>query len=455
MKKTFTIWRQVRKNSTTTIEVVQWLPAIAFLALLVWYLATPSKIGAMAAAGLLAIVAIAFGWAMQMAKHVSGSRRLQYSALQVGDELEEEIILKNRSFLPVLWAEFVDQSNIPDYYVSSVRAADGQSQVRWHAETICSRRGVFLLGPWELRLGDPLGIFRVRQQYHQRQEVLIYPPLADLPPHLLPYIGVQGDERPLHMPVRAETINAFSARPYIAGDPLRHLHWRTTARKDQPFVKLFDPEAATSVWLVADCDVGQHCGEGQDSSFETMILILASLSAQMLRDNLAVGLFADAAQQVIIRPERGQPHLWEILKALAPLEPVGSRPLAISLRKLQQISSPRNMTVVVTPRLDLDWLPELSRLSGLTGAHHAQAILLDRESFGGVGKSQPLLPFLAGAGVHGQVIERGQVKPNRESYGEARRWDFQSLATGRVVARHTPRVVEPPHLGSYNSEERL
>ena len=69
---------------------------------------------------------------------------------------------------------------------------------------------------------------------------------------------MQGEERPLHQPLRAETQDAFTARPYQPGDPLRHIHWPITARHDAPYVKVFEPEDASTVWLLADLDAAAH-----------------------------------------------------------------------------------------------------------------------------------------------------------------------------------------------------
>lgn len=440
-----------------TIELLQLLPLIAFVIFLIWYLVTPTRIAAMGVSATGGILLSAYLWARSLARNVRAQRKLRYTALQVGDELEEEISLKNGSILPILWAEFSDRSNIPGYTVTSVRAADPRNTVQWRARAICTRRGIFALGPWELLMGDPFGILRVRMLYYQHQEILVYPPLAELPPHLLEHSGIQGDQRPLHQPIHAETMDAFSARPYLPGDPLHHIHWRTTARKDYPFVKLFEPQAASSVWLVPDCDSAVHLGEGDQSTFETMILVLASLASEMLRGQLSVGLFANASEQNLVSPQPGQPHLWHILHALAPLEPGPGHPLKETLDKVRHLVTARNMIVILTPSLDPGWLPYAHRLGGPHILSRAEVILLDPASFGGAGHAEHMLPILASSGITSRVIQRGQIKPLSGSYGELGRWEFKNLATGRVVARHRPHVamgeVGTTRIGKWNLPE--
>ena len=200
-------WRFAGPERVVTLELRQRLPLLVWLVAFVWYLAAPSAVAAVTAFVLTAWLAIAWLWARTLARGVSAERRLHYAAVQVGDTLEEHLTLTNPTRLPVLWAEFMDRSDLPGYSVSSVHAADPWNQASWRAHAVCDRRGLFQLGPWELRMGDPLGLFLVRQVYLDRQELLVYPPLAPLPPQLRPHSSTMaGDHRRLRRAAQAETL---------------------------------------------------------------------------------------------------------------------------------------------------------------------------------------------------------------------------------------------------------
>src|SRR5512135_2917535 len=271
-------WRSLyifdRPGCQVRLSIHQRLPFVLLPLLLLWYVASPTPVAAMCAAALAGLVLCSYLWARSMARGVRGQRRLRYAAFQVGDELEEQVSLTNGSSLPAIWAEFYDTANLPGYTVTSVHSGESHSTASWSEHTTCTQRGLFRLGPWELRLGDPFGMFRVRQVYLEKNEILVYPPLAPLPERLLPRGQVQGEERPLNQPLRAETQDAFTARPYQPGDPLRHIHWPLTARHDAPHVRVFEPEASSTVWLVADLDAAAHTGQGGDSSLENMVILL-------------------------------------------------------------------------------------------------------------------------------------------------------------------------------------
>ena len=467
-----------RPGCQVRLSLRQRLPLIAFPLLLLWYLARPSPVAAVAAASMGGLLLLSYLWGRALARSVNAGRRLRYAALQVGDELEEQVTLSNASALPLVWAELIDHSNLPDYPFSSVRSTGGRSTIEWRTHTICSRRGVFTLGPWQMRCGDPFGLFLVSQTYLQKNDILVYPPLAPLPARLLPHGQVQGEERPLHQPLRAETQDAFTARPYQPGDPLRHIHWPVTARHDAPYVKVFEPEDASTVWLLADLDAAAHLslqGGGADSSLETMILLLASLASELLRQRVAVGLLAysgrsagDGAatgdkattgdQPLVSLPSRSPLHLWDILRTLAVLSPA-PHPFKDTLEKARTLVGGRDQVLAVTPALSADWLPALHQLNRGRRGLSASVILLDPASFAdSTPESQAeaapppeaavsstaadiFAGLLARQGVHTSVVRRGELHAIRGAYGELSRWEFQTLGTGRVLVRHAPRPL--------------
>jgi uncharacterized protein (DUF58 family) len=437
LRRPFVVRRYARADGHTVIELRQPLVAGALIVALLAYLVWPVAETAMLVVALAGLLLAAWLWARALARGVSATRRLRYAAVQVGDEVEEQLTLVNGSWLPA-WAELVDEGNLPGYTLASVRGADPQAEQRWRVKGICARRGVFALGPWELRMADPFRVFAVRQTYAQHEELIVYPPLAQLPDVLQPRSATLGDQRRLRQPLRAETINAVSARGYVPGDPLRHLHWRTTARHGAPFVKVFEPEATSTFWLIPDFDSAAHTGDGDDNTEEALVLLTAALAAQLLRQHLRVGLLALTETMTFVRPQPGTAQLWPILRALAPLHP-HPRPIAQTLVEVAPLLSPRSMAVVLSPALDADWLAALHRFRHRNGG--AELMLLDRDAFSGeaTGRADNAARFLVSHGLPTRVVRRGEVTPVLGAYGALRRWEFMTLGTGRVVVRQTPR----------------
>ena len=171
-----------------------------------------------------------------------------------------------------------------------------------------------------------------------------------------------------------------------------------------------------------------------------MVLLAASLAAQLLRARLSVGLLARTDALHVVLPRHGQPHLWQILQTLAPLHPPAhAQPLAQTLAEGQALISARDLLILLTPSLDPGWPRALKQVARRRGG--AEAILLDPASFGGAGRADAFVPLLAELGLTAKIVRRGDLQPIPASYGTLRRWEFMTLGTGRAVARQTPRAA--------------
>lgn len=435
------VWRRSFPGRLVSIEVQQGDIFPLLVGLLVWYLTAPSETIAFVLAVVVGMVGVAYVWASRLAVGLHVRRMLQSVAMQVGDELEEQVYLTNPSVFPALWVEFMDRSNLPGYTLSGVRGVGGGGSLSWRARTICGRRGVFTLGPWEVRTGDPFGLFLVRYQMVETQEILVYPPLAVLPETLLPHRGKLGDHRPLRLPLQADTVDGMSVREYIYGDSLRRIHWPTTARKETPYVKVFEPESVSRIWILPDLDPEVQLGEGEDSTEETIILLAASLAARLLRDRFHVGVFLGGVEPVVAMPDRGLSTLWKLLELLAPCHPAVGNNLSLELEQLRPLLSPRDMVLVITAAMNESWVQSMQRLIPFYDRGGAWVLLLDPHSFGGTQQADDFRMLLANLGVESQVVRRGEVRSMPGVYGELSRWEFITLGTGRAIARQTPRRV--------------
>jgi uncharacterized protein (DUF58 family) len=439
-----TLFRCERDGQVSLIRFKQPWFLLPCLAALIWYFFSATPATAVAATTLNGLLILSYIWARHIACHTSARRKLKYSAFQVYDELEEEILLENTGLLPILWAHFRDQSTLPGHDITSVRASTANNSITWSAKTICTRRGVFQLGPLLVSMGDPFNLFGVEQTYPHTEEVIVYPPLAQLPSDVLPQTTALGDQRKLRQALPAETINAFTTRPYIPGDPLRRLHWPRTAREGEPYVKIFEPESSGNIWLVPDFDAAVQLGEGDESTSEVLATLLAAISNRLLREHLAVGLFAWTDVQRIVLPRRGQPHHWNLLRGIAPLQPVTSRPLPLVVQAALGLTSARDLLIVVTPSLNIQWAQCPAQRS-------LMAILLDPAPFSGpAGAAQSALQLRA-RGIPTRILHRDEIKPIRAAYGPLSRWEFKVLSTGRVVVQQAPQQTPGMRPGARRS----
>lgn len=411
------------------------MPFVWLAGLLALVLLLPDRVWTTLLVGLLGLVLVSLMWSRALAVGLSAGRHLRFGWVAVGDRLEEEFTLVNRSSLPALWVEIRDESNVPGYQVAAARAVGAGDRVHWRQSSVCSRRGQYHLGPWELVSGDPFGIFSVSRRYEQTQELIIHPPIHGNIPIPLPSGRIEGRARARERTWHAN-INAAGVREYHHDDPLNWIHWPTTARRDSLFVRQFDRDASGDIWLLLDCSATAQLGEGIDGTEEHAVLLAASLAARALTDMRGVGLAAYGRQPQIVPPGLGEGQQWRLLRALALLHADGDNELARAMRELADTARRGAAVLIITSTGNPDWLPELPALTRRGLESHV--LLLERSSFGGGDSSEGLRHAVSLLGYRCQLIRRGELgKPIRETEHQGF-WEFRVTGTGKAVAVRRP-----------------
>jgi uncharacterized protein (DUF58 family) len=435
----FVLRKLLSPEKRTTIEVRNPTLPLFFLFCLVVYIFTLGEVPVLILGIIGFLLLSAYLWSKSMADGVHARRELLSAAIQVGDEVEERIELENDSMLPLIWAEFVDQSTLPGYSIDVGAALDVLNRRQWSNRVTCQLRGIYRMGPWELHMGDPFGVFRVRQRYTDQREMVVYPPLAEIPADLLPQSSSFGDAYFYRAHMQADSTKAYTTRPYVRGDPMRHIHWPTTARHEGVYVKGFEPESRSVIWLFPDLDASSHRGVGMESTLEKQIILVASLADSLLRRHLSIGLFAYDDQPVIIEPRSGLTQLWKILKALSSLHATPDLQLADTIEHAVQAISPGHLLICVTPSLDTLWV-EAWKSTGQARERGLYVVLLNDDS-GDFRDVDQALNQLRRSGIQARVIYTSQIHPIEASYGVLRRWEFKTLPTGKTIVLQRPRMA--------------
>lgn len=380
----------------------------------------------------LLVVAGAYCWIQILGTRLTLQRRLESHWAQVGDDLEEQWTIENRSVLPLLWVEIDDESTLPDYHARRVVAAEAGERYNWRTIARCERRGVYRIGPLTARTADPLGIFQFAWRHDNVREVTIYPPLVRLPPWPLPH-GARGGLAQADLMQINVTPNVAGVRPYLPGDPPSRIYWPYLARFNELYVKMFDQEQSGALWIVLDLAAGVYApassvaptersaagqssvvGERADTirpetQADLAVTLAASLAAQTLAAGRSVGLLCDDGRRHVVRPAGGTRQLWHILNALVDRMPTGERSLADVLRGGlggQEGSFRGAAIAVVTADLSAAWLPALRERQA--GRHGGSLALL---SAAHAEAGATCAALLAAGGVSAQSFALGTALP--------------------------------------------
>jgi uncharacterized protein (DUF58 family) len=378
---------------------------------------------------------LAFLWTWALGRRLSLKREMRYGWAQVGDILQERYTLYNDSFLPALWLEVQDHSTIPDYQIGRVTAINGREVLGWQTEGACTRRGLYTLGPTSLRSGDPLGLCSVEIRQPDSAVLMVLPPVLPLPAIEIAAGGWAGEGRRLRRTALETTVSVETVREYVPGDPLRAIHWPTTARRDALFVRQFDHMPSADWWIFLDLEDGVQAGSGSDSTEEHGVILAASLADRGIRSGMQVGLVTHGERLTWLPPQRSSGHFMDILRALAVVH-TGERPLADLLTEAKHAIRRGASLIVITPNMKADWLAPLLHLveNGVTPT----VLLLDPASFGSAHSAEGVRGVLTDYGIHHTLIRRELLDRPEARPGRQGRWEWKVVGPGKVVAVQRP-----------------
>lgn len=367
------------------------------------------------------IVILSAGWSWLALRSLRLSRQARSLRANVGDIFEELFEVSNRGWLVNLWIEILNESKIPNVSGSRLLTLVGGRQKRsYTARTWLTQRGAFALGPTSTIVGDIFGLFRFRRSFPAADTIIVMPMIFDLtkfvsPPGLLPGGQVIRRKAPDVTP------HAAGVREYMAGDPMKRIHWPTSIRRGQLMVKEFEQDPQAEIWLFLDAQKKAHSRipyrmENQKSAallfkvdaflfghhpefhlppstIEYAVSIVASLSHYLLDQRRSVGLVTSGRALTTIPAERSERQEGKILETLAFVEPESPLSLAGLVASQAQQLPQGSSAILVTPTVSPDLLVAVDDLQ--RRALRPVVVLLISETFGGPRGSDRLMRSLA------------------------------------------------------------
>ena len=355
---------------------------------------------------LLAALILSSLWMALTLQGIAFSRTTPVARAQVGDRLEERLALENRSWFPKLWVQVSDDSTLPGHNAGYVSSLGAHKRITWRARTLCRQRGRYALGPVTATTGDPLGLFRQTLPLAAGYQLLVLPRIVPLERFSLYQGAMPGRGRGSQRSLQTAT-NVVTVRKYVPGDPLTHIHWRSTAHTGQFMVKEFDLDPTIEVVVLLDLDRDVQAGEGDSSTEEYGVTLAATIIAYLLRQQeLAIGLTVSGADEATLPLDRGERQLDKALEVLAVVHPQRRVSLTQALTTEETKLVRNTVLIVITSSDDLEWVE---------GLHHLQrrgvrplVILLDPHSFDErLGGNTVAHDALVAAGVPVIPVRRG------------------------------------------------
>ncbi|MFQ6058935.1 MAG: DUF58 domain-containing protein [Anaerolineae bacterium] len=376
---------------------------------------------------LLAVIVLSFLWTWFNVHWVRLVRQTRSRRAQVGQMAEERFFVRNTGFLPKLWLEVRDGSELPGHRVSRVINSLGAGrQHSWSVRTFCRRRGRFTLGPITLASGDPLGLFRMERHLTATSTMIVYPAVVELPGFAPPVGHLAGGDA-MRRRTHYITTNVSGVRDYAPGDSFNRIHWLSTARTGRLIVKEFELDPTADIWLVLDMERDVHTGTGVEEYPEEMepamlwkprprvpidpsteeygVTIAASLAGHFLAQHRAVGLITYGQTREVLQVDRGDRQLAKILEALAVIRAQGRVALEQALTAEERKFGRNTTVIIITPSTSEEWVSAVRDLK--RRGIGVVAVLLEASTFGQAPSTLGTMSSLVASEIPTYLVKKG------------------------------------------------
>lgn len=215
-------------------------------------------------------------------------------------------------------------------------AAEPGDVSRYEYKFRSARRGIFDIGPIAAEFTDPFGLGRRQQNLGASSRLIVTPAPVDLPATAL--TGSAGLDGSVVTRVRANpSDDDVMTREYRHGDPMRRVHWASTARQGSLMVRREESVSAPYATLIMDQRAenfvrpGVQPAHSAEDTFEWAVTAAMSVAAHLLERGYTLRFLDTSAAPALLRsvsapvPEdeefSGMAGLHSLAEGLAALEP--------------------------------------------------------------------------------------------------------------------------------------
>ncbi len=275
-----------------------------------------------------------------------------------------------------------------------------RSDVAFSYTAACYRRGKYASATAVLETAAPLGLFVRRRRYDLPLAVTVYPAYFEM--QGVPVTSdVSADQGQM---VRASAASDFyGSREYQRGDPLRHIHWRNTARLGQFVVKEFEEASQGSIAVAFE--TSREWGEGKETTVEYAIKIAASLARHSGDSGRSIGILAGPAPL----PRADWLEAMDYLAGLAVEETAG-------LEELTAAPEAGRSLLAIVPVKETGLIPSLQRLA----ERERRLVVVLTEGFAAGEMPGEFASRLGGGNIDLVRCSRGDLEATVEALGRSR-----------------------------------
>lgn len=244
----------------------------------------------------------------------------------------------DRFFRFYRWMWLIERKHLADSVPIQLPQINPGRAVQVEGQLIPLRRGHLKLRGLSFSVTDPFGFCRSYSKVDAPQTVLILPKRYALPPITL---GGASEYQPGGVSLASsvgESEEFMSVREYRRGDPLRHIHWKSTSKTGKLIVKEFQNEYFVRQALVLDT----FLDSSNEKVFEEAVSIAASFALSLNTQESLLDLLFVGTEAICVTAGHGVAQIEHMLEILASVQPCSDHSFEdleeIVLRQISRVS---------------------------------------------------------------------------------------------------------------------
>ena len=141
-----------------------------------------------------------------------------------------------------------------------------------------ARRGVYELGPFFLYGGDPFGFYKCWRKLRVPTELVVLPDPVPFRFRQPPSASMLAQDELETQPLAGESSEFLGVCEYVSSDPMKRVHWMSSARHGKLITKQHEMNVASSISVLLISDEAMWQGIGHNCPVEFAIRMVASLA---------------------------------------------------------------------------------------------------------------------------------------------------------------------------------
>lgn|GEM_PF-1881577 len=299
--------------------------------------------------------ALLFIWSLLSTRGLTVERRHSATCLR-GYPLAVELAIHNLNraarFALVGFDDFEPAGEEKRYREVALMSIGSRSTATVCYEAVPVRRGHFEIGPFLFYSGDPFGFFRHVRRVNARTGLLVMPTPLDTRVNYLKSASLVAKDELSTIAMPGSSTEFLGVREYQQGDPLRKVHWASTARMGTLITKQFERNVASTLSVLLVNDDSSALGRDEElNPLEYSITLISTLARETSRSHYYFSFLELNGTEERYSAGLGQDYFQQLSMQLAEITPGERLDLSAAGGRILRYLPPSSDLIVFIPHL--------------------------------------------------------------------------------------------------------